>query len=381
MIIDITSFGEEPSLDQPNEGGVIDITPEGFNSPKEPEIIDITPEEDSEETDDEEVDIEEDEEQDQENESDESDEDDDEEDEDEYSEARQYFEQATTLNILQTPEDFEWDENDPLGSIEKATEYTNQVLLQKVEENFYSQFKDPLLQQIVDTAIKGGSFLDVTELVNKTNDVSLYENMDITDEDDASKLYEEYLKETTKFKSSKINRLIDIAKEDDELVDLAAEAKEYFIEKNFQKIKQQVEQAEQMKKQQEQQAKQYWTGFNQTLESSNLNSSLKERVMNSFSLVENNGQKTLKYQDTFNRVSQNPQHFIDLLVFLNSYDPEQGFNFEREVKKVATKQANSFKERLEKAITTKTSAGKSTTKNKSKIVPKKSDYQKNIRRY
>lgn len=380
MIIDITSFGEEPSLDQPNEGGVIDITPEGFNSPKEPEIIDITPEEDSEETDDEEVDIEEDEEQDQENESDESD-DDDEEDEDEYSEARQYFEQATTLNILQTPEDFEWDENDPLGSIEKATEYTNQVLLQKVEENFYSQFKDPLLQQIVDTAIKGGSFLDVTELVNKTNDVSLYENMDITDEDDASKLYEEYLKETTKFKSSKINRLIDIAKEDDELVDLAAEAKEYFIEKNFQKIKQQVEQAEQMKKQQEQQAKQYWTGFNQTLESSNLNSSLKERVMDSFSLVENNGQKTLKYQDTFNRVSQNPQHFIDLLVFLNSYDPEQGFNFEREVKKVATKQANSFKERLEKAITTKTSAGKSTTKNKSKIVPKKSDYQKNIRRY
>ena len=381
MIIDITSFGEEPSLDQPNEGGVIDITPEGFNSPKEPEIIDITPEEDSEETDDEEVDIEEDEEQDQENESDESDEDDDEEDEDEYSEARQYFEQATTLNILQTPEDFEWDENDPLGSIEKATEYTNQVLLQKVEENFYSQFKDPLLQQIVDTAIKGGSFLDVTELVNKTNDVSLYENMDITDEDDASKLYEEYLKETTKFKSSKINRLIDIAKEDDELVDLAAEAKEYFIEKNFQKIKQQVEQAEQMKKQQEQQAKQYWTGFNQTLESSNLNTSLKERVMDSFSLVENNGQKTLKYQDTFNRVSQNPQHFIDLLVFLNSYDPEQGFNFEREVKKVATKQANSFKERLEKAITTKTSAGKSTTKNKSKIVPKKSDYQKNIRRY
>jgi len=380
MIIDITSFGEEPSLDQPNEGGVIDITPEGFNSPKEPEIIDITPEEDSEETDDEEVDIEEDEEQDQENESDESD-DDDEEDEDEYSEARQYFEQATTLNILQTPEDFEWDENDPLGSIEKATEYTNQVLLQKVEENFYSQFKDPLLQQIVDTAIKGGSFLDVTELVNKTNDVSLYENMDITDEDDASKLYEEYLKETTKFKSSKINRLIDIAKEDDELVDLAAEAKEYFIEKNFQKIKQQVQEAEQMKKQQEQQAKQYWTGFNQTLESSNLNSSLKERVMNSFSLVENNGQKTLKYQDTFNRVSQNPQHFIDLLVFLNSYDPEQGFNFEREVKKVATKQANSFKERLEKAITTKTSAGKSTTKNKSKIVPKKSDYQKNIRRY
>jgi hypothetical protein len=380
MIIDITSFGEEPSLDQPNEGGVIDITPEGFNSPKEPEIIDITPEEDSEETDDEEVDIEEDEEQDQENESDESD-DDDEEDEDEYSEARQYFEQATTLNILQTPEDFEWDENDPLGSIEKATEYTNQVLLQKVEENFYSQFKDPLLQQIVDTAIKGGSFLDVTELVNKTNDVSLYENMDITDEDDASKLYEEYLKETTKFKSSKINRLIDIAKEDDELVDLAAEAKEYFIEKNFQKIKQQVEQAEQMKKQQEQQAKQYWTGFNQTLESSNLNTSLKERVMDSFSLVENNGQKTLKYQDTFNRVSQNPQHFIDLLVFLNSYDPEQGFNFEREVKKVATKQANSFKERLEKAITTKTSAGKSTTKNKSKIVPKKSDYQKNIRRY
>jgi hypothetical protein len=380
MIIDITSFGEEPSLDQPNEGGVIDITPEGFNSPKEPEIIDITPEEDSEETDDEEVDIEEDEEQDQENESDESD-DDDEEDEDEYSEARQYFEQATTLNILQTPEDFEWDENDPLGSIEKATEYTNQVLLQKVEENFYSQFKDPLLQQIVDTAIKGGSFLDVTELVNKTNDVSLYENMDITDENDASKLYEEYLKETTKFKSSKINRLIDIAKEDDELVDLAAEAKEYFIEKNFQKIKQQVEQAEQMKKQQEQQAKQYWTGFNQTLESSNLNTSLKERVMDSFSLVENNGQKTLKYQDTFNRVSQNPQHFIDLLVFLNSYDPEQGFNFEREVKKVATKQANSFKERLEKAITTKTSAGKSTTKNKSKIVPKKSDYQKNIRRY
>ena len=380
MIIDITSFGEEPSLDQPNEGGVIDITPEGFNSPKEPEIIDITPEEDSEETDDEEVDIEEDEEQDQENESDESD-DDDEEDEDEYSEARQYFEQATTLNILQTPEDFEWDENDPLGSIEKATEYTNQVLLQKVEENFYSQFKDPLLQQIVDTAIKGGSFLDVTELVNKTNDVSLYENMDITDENDASKLYEEYLKETTKFKSSKINRLIDIAKEDDELVDLAAEAKEYFIEKNFQKIKQQVQEAEQMKKQQEQQAKQYWTGFNQTLESSNLNTSLKERVMDSFSLVENNGQKTLKYQDTFNRVSQNPQHFIDLLVFLNSYDPEQGFNFEREVKKVATKQANSFKERLEKAITTKTSAGKSTTKNKSKIVPKKSDYQKNIRRY
>ena len=378
MIIDITSFGDEPSLDQPIEGGVIDITPEGFNSPVE-EIEEINPEEETveeeETTENEEV------EESSENEDLNIEESDDEEEETEYSEARQYFEQATTLNILQTPEDFEWDENDPLGSIEKATEYTNNILLKQVQDNFYSQFKDPLLQQIVDTALQGGSFLDVSELVNKTGEVNSYENMDITNEDQASKLYEDYLKETTKFKSNKIKRLVDIAKDDDELIDLAAEAKEYFIDKSFENIRAQVQEAERLKKQQEEQAKEYWTGFNNTLSSSNLSTPVKERVRDSFSLVESNGQKTLKYQDTFNRVSQNPEHFIDLLVFLNSYDPQQGFNFEREVKKVASQQANTFKERLEKAISTKTSAGKSTTKNRSRIVPKRSDYQKNIRRY
>lgn len=392
MIIDITSFGEEPSLEQPTEGGVIDITPDDFHSKteEEPEVIDIASEDEEEIIDDTKEDSKDqqenvDEEADETNEVDENDEEDedyDEEDEeDDYSEARQYFEQATTLDILKTPEGFEWDENDPIGSIEKATEYTNSVLLEQVQNNFYSQFKDPLLKQIVDTALKGGDFLDVTKLVKNTEEVTSYDSRDITDEDDASSLYEEYLRETTKFKDSKIKRLIDIAKEDDELVDLAAEAKEYFIDKNFQKIQQDVQQAEQIKKEQEARAKQYWNGFNETLQNSNLNENLKERVMDSFSVVNNNGAQTLKYQDTFNRVSQNPQHFIDLLVFLNSYDSDKGFSFEREAKKVVSKETNSFKERLEKAITTKTSLGKSSTKKKRKIVPKRNQYQKNIRRY
>lgn len=389
MIIDITSFGQ--STEQPGTpelGGVIDITPQDFtrtnyseeNSTVEEveETIDENQNEESPENTEntqETEEIEEIEETEEiedtteENTSDDSDE------ENSIGEVKDYFNKATTLNILHTPEGFEWDDEDPYGSLEKVTDFTNNKLLDQVADNFYSQFKDPILRQVVDAALAGGSFMDVAKLITQTEEINTYEKLDVSNEDDATKLYSDYLQSTTKFKGGKINKLLDLAKEDDELEELASEAKEYFLEQAKAEADALTKTALQDKKAAEIRAEEYWTGFYSTLNERQIGDEVKKDIQTSFQVTDNN---VFKYQEVFGEVTKNSDHFIDLLMFLNTYDASTGFTYEREERKNNTRTAKSFKERIEKEITRNSSKGNVTSK-RNKIVPKRNSYMKNIR--
>lgn len=368
MIIDITSFGQNAEQTElPELGGVVDITPEDFRvgsfkediPEEEPEVIEEEPQEDStESTKAEEVE--------------ETD------DVESYSEVKEYFEKASSLNILKTPEGFEWDDKDPYGSLEKVTDYTNNQLLAQVENSFYSQFKDPVLRQVVSTALEGGSFIDVAELITQTQEINTYDKLDVSDEEQASKLYADYLEKTTKFNSNKISKLLDLAKEDDELEELATEAKLYFLEEAKAKSAALTQAALQEKEAAEVRAKEYWTNFYSALNERQIGDDVKKDIQTAFQVTDNN---VFKYQEVFGEVTKNSDHFIDLLMFLNTYDPEKGFNYEREVRKQATQTAKSFKERIEKEITRNSSKGNPSDRKGEKIIPRKNSYMENIRRY
>jgi len=113
--------------------------------------------------------------------------------------AASYFNLATTLGVLETPEDFQFDEKDPEGSILKAAEYTAQINYAKAEQALLAEVQDKNLAGLIQHGIEGGKFADLEKYFSATKQEIDFERIDLDKEENQIKVYREYLKGTGRF--------------------------------------------------------------------------------------------------------------------------------------------------------------------------------------
>jgi len=122
--------------------------------------------------------------------------------------------------LITIPEDLNLEDED---GFDKAIEYT----IQEGIEQFKASL-GPEASKVFEFLKNGGDIREYAEIMSAVPAVS---NLDLSDDENKKTIYKEYLKETTRFSEAKINKLIEEAEIDDELEDSAAEAQEYFINK------------------------------------------------------------------------------------------------------------------------------------------------------
>jgi len=163
------------------------------------------------------------EEEDSDEESDDDSESEEEEDDDISDNPAKYFAKAyAEKGILTVPEGLEINSDE---DFDKVIEHT-------IEEGI-NEYKNSLGEtslQFIDFIEKGGNPADFIESVASVTSIS---DLDESEPENQRALYREYLKETTKFSDSKIEKLLEQADIDEELEDSAIEAKEYFKAKQI----------------------------------------------------------------------------------------------------------------------------------------------------
>jgi len=139
-------------------------------------------------------------------------------DEGEEDESVAYFAKLyAEKGLLTIPEDLEI----------KTEEDFDKVISHTIQEGI-EQYKASLgedFAKLVEFVSQGGDIKEYSQVLS--SNIPDYE-VNLEEEDNQKYLYAKYLKETTKFSDSKINKLVESAEEDLELEDNALEAKEYF---------------------------------------------------------------------------------------------------------------------------------------------------------
>lgn len=244
-------------------------------------------------------------------------------DDPELKEVIDQFERARELGMFMgLPDDFKFD-----GSPEKTEEAfridqeTRQALaFQQVE----SQIQDPYLKEVVEYGINGGKFADVKKYLETQKSYLEISNLEIKDDTTAKEVLTKELKNKG-LKDSVI--ALAIEKHEDEGT-LQEEAKE--IVKNWTKQKETEKrtlelQAKQAKEQEARENAEYERNFIETLKKSNLPKQKQDQVLGAFDPINIDGNTYTRYELIRSTIENNPEHFIQYLDLLNSYNPKTGF--------------------------------------------------------
>lgn len=292
-----------------------------------------------------------------------------------------YFELAASLGVLDLPEDFQFNEEDPENSVLAAIDYTFQQNYKKAEEALLNGIQDSSVADLIKYGIEGGKFADLNQYFNVAQQETNYDALDLDDEENQIRVYKDYLNSTGRFTEKRINQMIEMLQEDDELSTEAHKAKDYFIQEarkqkeNLSKAAKERQEAEERaayKRQQE---------FVTALSSSGFSKPQQQKILNSFSTVElENGRTVRAFEKTLLEIQNNPQHYIEFLSLLNEYDPSKGFTHKKIAKEKETEITKSVLDKFKEAAT---HLGKGTraTANDKPIVPRDNPYVKNITRY
>jgi len=294
-----------------------------------------------------------------------------------------YFNLATSLGVLKVPEDFEFDEDNPEESIQRAEEYTFMQNYKAAEEALFNEIQDPAIAKLVQHGIEGGKYADLKEFFIAVEKEQDYSSLDLSSEENQVKIYKDYLNSTGKFSDNRINQLIDLLQEEDELGAEAQKAQEYFIQESQKKQEQLNKEAVQKRKQEDVVMRQRQQEFMSALAQTGYSKPQQQRILNSFSPVElDEGVQLRQFEKTLVDIQRNPQHFIEFLTLLNEYEPSKGFTFDRVEKQKETKATKAvlqkFKEAAAHVSMNKGSRGSIEDK---PIIPRQNPYVENIKRY
>lgn len=249
--------------------------------------------------------------------------------EDQKEEVITKFKEAVEFGTFIVPEDFEFD-----GSEEKfqeAVELTKAANFEQAEKALAESIQDPKLWDIIEHGLKGGKYANL-ELFNQYNQiVDNFETIDLSSEQNQRLVLEDYYKTTAPtLASSKVQKLIEEEYEDGTLEDTAKAAAKWFVD-TANKEKSALSQQTKAKRDQEiLESQEYSKKFNQTLNTSGLSKDKKKEILNSFAEIKApTGETMMHWHQQLSTVQSNPEHFIELLDILNTYDPKVGFKFDK----------------------------------------------------
>lgn len=292
-----------------------------------------------------------------------------------------YFELAASLGVLELPEGYEFNAEDPETSVLEAIEHTKKLNYQKVEEAFLNDVQDKGLAELIRYGIEGGKFADLEAYFNATKQEIDFERIDLDKEENQIQIYREYLNSTGRFTEKRINQMIEMLQEEDELGNEAHKARDYFIQEAKKQRENLSQEAANRAKEEERIIKERQKSFMTTLSSTGYSKPQQQKILNSFNTVElENGMKVRAFEKALLDIQNNPKHYIEFLSLLNEYNPEKGFTFNKAVKEKETEITKSVLDKFKEAAG---HIGKGTrgAANDKPIVPRDNPYVKNIVRY
>lgn len=286
-----------------------------------------------------------------------------EEEEEEVSEEQAAFNLAKELGTIQVPDDFKFDGTEE--KLQEAIEITRNAYKETVEEEFYSQFKDPAIADIIKHAEEGGQFSNIPQYIYLKKQEEDFSKIDIDNQENAKWLVENHLKALGNSEYT-IKKVIEDAEIEDKLPELAKEGQEYFV-KTINKQKENLESTSRDQRlAQEKEVKDWEDSFMTALNKSPYSQEKRKELINSFGEVKIDEQISVpKYQYSFLTSQNNPEHFMQYLDFMNSYDPKEGFKFTPKGKTKDTEKNQTLLEKLKSGGKTP----KSTTHQQGKTTP------------
>lgn len=246
------------------------------------------------------------------------------------------YEIALQLGTLVEPEDEDFEFDGSEEAIQRVQAHTLKVLEDQGRQALQSKVADPRIWEVVDYAIQGGQFADVSKYLQNQEQEIHFEALDPDKEEDARLIVSSALQEAG-LSSTLISQTIDLAIDNGNLDTLAKEYKE----KNLETIKAQKElQREKSARQNlEQQARQkeWRSQFLTELGNSKMSEDVKKGVMGSFNQIPlQNGQSIPEYQYKLSQIQSNPKDMLEFLTILSEYSSETGFSNKRETKQKKT---------------------------------------------
>lgn len=243
---------------------------------------------------------------------------------------------------LMLPDDYEFDgtEEGLQKAIQDSDNYRNQLVANAIYEQMPTEEGKALFQYLYN----GGD--NIQEFVQKFSD-SLSIDKEKATLTQKKQLLTDYYKRTTRFSDDRIQRELDRLEDS---MDLDKEFESAYEElENLQQEERQafLKEQEKQKAQAEKEQAEYTKNFQKAFEKADLPKATKERIAAYFNPVEYGGQEVLEYQKVTSEIQQNPEHFIQFLSLLSTYDPKKGFSLDAPSKE--TKNAKSLKEALKRA--------------------------------
>lgn len=256
-----------------------------------------------------------------------------------------YYETAKKLNIINTPDDFEFDGSEE--KLQEALNITKSNLQQEAYQHLWDSISDefkPALQY----ALKGGKLEDFVKTYNTNLD-----DIELDTKAAQRDIIFRHWKETSNYSDEKINRLIARAEEigdlEEEAQDSLAELKKLYEQRKQDGLKNLEEQEAERLKLVETQTQMLSDEITALEVDSARKNKLKAFLFNPIKV---DNESTTHYAYTIKRILSDPKHLVQLADILTDYDPQKGINLERFEKRIKTKNTQSvqnlIREQLDK---------------------------------
>lgn len=247
---------------------------------------------------------------------------------------------------IEVPEDFDW--NNPEA---------NEEYLSIVRKQFAQQAQESLLKSLPEeyrnamryALTTGKPLQDYVSLYNET-DINL-DGVDLEDSMHQEAVVRTYLRKTTSFSNERIDREVNKLKK---LELLDEEAKSSFldlkdiVEEEKKQLDQQLREAEKQREEKLQERKKL---FHELVDSKDDIQETRKGKVKAFltNLQWSKGQQpSTMFDRTIRKVFQKPEHVVQLADLLMDYSEEDGFNYERFVKKASTEATTKVKKEIDK---------------------------------
>jgi hypothetical protein len=269
-------------------------------------------------------------------------------DEDELSddEIRTQFQTAIDIGTIKVPEDFEFDGSEE--AFEVAMTLNQELREREAEDSIYAKIQDPMLKEAIEYGIKGAGFSDFVGYLQSMVDERNFSSYDISTEDKQKEILMHFYQERG-LDEDMARRNIDASIIDDKLQDDAEKAQNYYQQSIPQAREQERQEAMRLASERKRAQEAYQKNFNEALRATKFTQQKKNSIRESLQPTVINNSRLPSWQARILEIQNKPEHYIDLLDILNTYDADKGFSSERVEKKVRTSATKTVYDKFRRA--------------------------------
>lgn len=257
-----------------------------------------------------------------------------------------YFEFLKEANVLDVPEDFEFDGSS--DGIQEALSLTRANLENKTRQELWEALPDDF-KPLLEYGLKGGQSLQ--DYLNTFAPRTLDEQ-DISDPISQKIIIAEYYKMMNpNTPEERIERLIAKKEELGTLEEEAQDALTYIKELQEERKANFIKQQEEAVKQQQLQIEEANNKLKDTIKNFNDFDQLRKNRIETLFFTPR--QQTSEFDQKMNAVFANPEHLVQLADVIADYDPRIGFTFDRLKKRIKTESNRKFSDLIQDKLDSK----------------------------